>query len=397
VTRDSALTAHHSALFDLTEAQRLVRDTVLAFARRELEPLAAEIDRSDELPPQVFPMLGELGILGVTVPEQYGGAGAELLTGVLAIEQIARVSPSIALSYGAHANLCVNNLYRNGTEEQRLKYLPGLCDGSQVGALAITEPDAGSDAVGLKTRAVRDGDDFLLNGSKLFITNGPIADVIVLYAKTDPGAGSRGITAFIVESGFEGFRVARKLEKWGHRGSPTGELVLEDCRVPAANVLGKVNEGVSVMMSGLDIERVFLAGEPLGIAEEALDLSLEYAAQRKQFERPIGEFQMVQAKLADMYTQVEAARWLVYRTAVLADRGERVSKEAAAAILFVSEMATKVCLDAVQIFGGAGYMWESKVGMLLRDAKLLEIGAGTSEIRRLIIARELLRPRGVNL
>ena len=377
--------------FELDEAHEMLRGVVHAFAARELAPIAAQIDHDDEMPPDMFRRLGALGILGVTIPPEYGGAGADLLTGVLAIEEIARASASVALSYGAHANLCANNLYRNGTEAQRRRYLPRLCSGESIGALALTEPNAGSDAVSIQTSAVRDGDEYVLNGAKMFITNGPIADVFVLYAKTDPSKKSHGITAFIIERTFAGFSVARKLDKVGHRGSPTGELVLEDCRVPVENVLGRVDEGVAVMMSGLDIERVFLAGEPIGIAEAALDESVKYAKQREQFGQPIGNFEMVQAMLANMYTQIEAARWLVYRTAALAQKGGRVSRDAAAAILFAAEMSTRVCLDAVQIHGGYGYLNETPVSRYLRDAKLLEIGAGTSEIRRLIIARDLLR------
>ena len=324
------------------------------------------------------------------MPREYGGAGADLLSGVLIIEQLARVSASVALSYGAHANLCVNNLYQNGNEAQRRAYLPGLCSGELVGALAITEPNAGSDATGISTTAVLDGDDFILNGSKMFITNGSIADVVVMYAKTDPAKGAHGITTFIVEKSFPGFSVSRKLDKWGHRGSPTAELVFDDCRVPRANVLGQIDEGVGVMMRGLDIERVFIAGESIGIAEEALALAVDYARQRRQFGQPIGSFQLIQGKLADMYTQVEAARALVYQTAVRAER-EPVHKEAAAAILFAAEMSTRVALDAMQIHGGYGYLNELPLGRFVRDAKLLEIGAGTSEIRRLIIGRELLK------
>ena len=372
----------------LTDEHRLLRDTVLAFARQELGPIADEIDRTDAFPPDIFPRLGALGILGVTVPQAYGGAGADLLAGVLAIEQLARVSASVALSYGAHANLCVNNLYTNGSEEQRRTYLPRLCSGEWIGALAITEPDAGSDAMGIQTRAVADGDDYVLNGTKTLITNGSIADVFVLYAKTAAGRGAGSITAFIVEKEFPGFSVSRTFDKFGHRGSPTAELRLDDCRVPRGNVLGKAGQGRAIMMRGLDVERVFLAGEPLGIAEEALALSIEYAKQRHQFGQPIGNFQLIQAKLADMYTQVEAARALVYQTAVRAERGE-VRKEAAAAILFTAEMATRVALDAMQIHGGYGYLNELPLGRLVRDAKLLEIGAGTSEIRRTIIGREL--------
>jgi isovaleryl-CoA dehydrogenase len=374
----------------LSDEHRLLRDTVLAFARREIAPIADEIDRTDAFPPGLFRQLGDLGVLGVTVPKEYGGAGADLLSGVLVIEQLARASASVALSYGAHANLCVNNLYTNGSEEQRRAYLPGLCSGELVGALAITEPDAGSDATGIRTTAVADGDDFVLNGSKMFITNGTIADVFVLYAKTSPEKGPRGITTFIVEKSFPGFSVSRKLDKWGHRGSPTAELRLDDCRVPRRNVLGTIDEGVDIMMRGLDCERVFLAGESIGIAEEALSLSIGYARQREQFGQPIGSFQLIQAKLADMYTQIEAARALVYQTAVLADRSP-VRKEAAAAILYAAEMSTRVALDAMQIHGGYGYLTDLPLGRLVRDAKLLEIGAGTSEIRRLIIGRELLK------
>jgi isovaleryl-CoA dehydrogenase len=376
---------------DLDEPHRMLRATVRSFADREIAPIAAEIDREDRMPEGMFGRLGALGILGVTVPEDYGGAGSDLLAGVLAIEELARASASIALSYGAHANLCTHNLYRNGTEAQRRRYLPGLCDGTRIGALALTEPNAGSDSVAIETSARRDGDDYLLNGTKMFITNGSLADVLIVYAKTAPAEGAHGITAFIVESGFPGFSVARTLDKLGHRGSPTAELVFDDCRVPAANVLGELNEGVRIQMSGLDIERVFLAGEPIGIAGSALDASLKYARQRHQFGRPIGSFEMIQAKLADMYTQLEAARWLVYRTASLAEQGGSVAREAAAAILFASEMATKVCLDAIQIHGGYGYLNELPLGRYLRDAKLMEIGAGTSEIRRYIIARELLK------
>jgi isovaleryl-CoA dehydrogenase len=374
----------------LTDEHRLLRDTVLAFARRELAPIADEIDRTDAFPPDLFRQLGDLGVLGVTVPKEYGGAGADLLSGVLIIEQLARVSASVALSYGAHANLCVHNLYTNGTEEQRRAYLPGLCSGALVGALAITEPDAGSDATGIRTTAVADGDDFVLNGSKMFITNGTIADVIVLYAKTNPEAGAHGITTFILEKGFPGFSAPRKLDKFGHRGSPTAELRLDDCRVPRRNVLGAVDAGVGIMMRGLDCERVFLAGESIGIAEEALALSIEYARQREQFGQPIGSFQLIQAKLADMYTQLEAARALVYQTALQAEQGP-ATKEAAAAILFAAEMATRTALDAMQIHGGYGYLNDLPLGRLVRDAKLLEIGAGTSEIRRLIIGRALVK------
>ena len=381
--------------FELTEAQRLLRDTVRAFAKAEIAPLAEAIDREDRWPGELWPQLGALGVLGVTIPERFGGAGADLLSGVLVIEELAKVSASVALSYGAHANLCANNIAANGSDAQRARYLPDLCSGRVVGALAMTEPEAGSDAMGIRTSARREGDHYRLNGTKMFITNGSVAGTFVLYAKTEPAAGSRGITAFIVEREFPGFAVGKKLDKVGHRGSPTAELILEDCLVPAANVLGRENGGGAIMMQGLSVERVFLAGEPLGIAEAALEESIGYARQRRQFGQRIGDFQLIQAKLADMYTQIEAARWLVYRTAVAAESaarglGPRVNKEAAAAILFTAEMATRVCDQAVQIFGGYGYMNETRVSRYLRDAKLLEIGAGTSEVRRLIIGRELV-------
>ena len=377
--------------FELDDSHRMLRDTVRAFATRELAPIAAEIDRDDRMPPDIFSRLGALGILGVTIPPEYGGAGADLLAGLIAIEELARVSASVALSYGAHANLCADSVFRNGSDAQRARYLPGLCEGALIGALALTEPNAGSDSLAIETVARRDGDDFVLHGTKMFITNGSIADVLIVYARTDPAAGAHGITAFLVERGMPGFDVARTLDKLGHRGSPTAELVFDGCRVPANNVLGGLNEGLAVQMSGLDRERVFLAGEPIGIAEGALELSVAYAKQREQFGKPIGSFQMIQAKLADMYTQIEAARWLAYRTAAVAEERGANARDAAAAILFAAEMATQVCLDAIQIHGGYGYLNELPLGRFLRDAKLLEIGAGTSEIRRHVIAREMLR------
>lgn len=381
--------------FELSEMQRLLRDTVRDFTRKEVAPIAEEIDREDSWPGHLWPMLGDLGVLGVTAPLRFGGSEADLLSGVLVIEELAKGSASVALSYGAHANLCVNNIASNGTDAQRSQYLPDLCNGAAVGALAMTEPDAGSDAVGMKTSARREGDHYVLNGTKMFITNGAVADTVVLYARTDPEGGSRGLSAFIVETSFPGFSVSRKLDKVGHRGSPTAELVLEDCLVPAGNLLGEENGGVAVLMQGLAVERTFLSGECLGIAEAALAASIDYARQREQFGSRIGDFQMIQAKLADMYTEIEAARWLVYRTAVAAEEaskglGPRVNKEAAAAILFAAEMSTRVADQAVQIHGGYGYMNETAVSRYLRDAKLLEIGAGTSEIRRLIIGRELV-------
>jgi len=377
--------------FDLDDSHRMLRQTVRTFAARALAPIAAEIDRDDKMPAGIFESLGALGVLGVTIPPEYGGAGADLLAGVIVIEELARASASVALSYGAHANLCTDSVFRNGTDVQRARFLPGLCTGELVGALALTEPNAGSDSLAIETVARRDGDDFVLDGTKMFITNGSIADVLIVYAKTEPAAGAHGITAFLVERDLPGFTVARTLDKLGHRGSPTAELVFGGCRVPAGNVLGGLNAGLAVQMSGLDRERVFLAGEPVGIAEAALEASVTYAKQREQFGQPIGNFQMIQAKLADMYTQIEAARWLVYRTAVVAQEQGANPRDAAAAILFAAEMATKVCLDAIQIHGGYGYLNDLPLGRFLRDAKLLEIGAGTSEIRRHVIAREMLR------
>ena len=383
-------------MIELNEAQRLVQQTVRDFARAEIEPIADDIDRHDRFPQHLWPMLGGLGLLGVTIAEQYGGSDAGLLAGVIATEEIARASASVALSYGAHANLCANNIAANGSEAQKRRYLPGLCSGAQIGALALTEPEAGSDAMGIRTTAVRDGDSYRLNGTKMFITNGSVADTLVLYAKTDPDAGSRGVTAFIVESSFEGFRVGQLLDKVGHRGSPTAELILDDCIVPAANVLRGEGEGAGVMMQGLAVERAFLAGEPLGIAQAALDAAVEYARARRQFGRRIGDFQLIQAMLADMYTELEAARWLVYRTAhvveTAAARGARSNKEAAAAILYSAEMSSRVADRAVQIHGGYGYMSDSRAARYVRDAKLLEIGAGTSEIRRMLIGREVVGP-----
>ena len=384
---------------ELSDAQRMIRDATREFCRREIEPIADRIDAEDWFPRELWPKLGALGVLGVMAPAEYGGAGADLLSGVLVIEEIAKVSASIALSYGAHANLCVNNITLNASDAQRRRYLPALCDGSAIGALALTEPEAGSDAVGIRTTARRAGDVYVLNGRKMFITNGSVADTLVLYAKTDAAAGSRGITAFLVDSGFPGFAVGQRLDKLGHRGSPTAELLLDDCQVPAGNVLGEVGRGVQVMMQGLAIERAFLAGQAVGIAEAALAEAIAYARQRRQFGRRIGDFQLIQAKLADMYTETEAARWLVYSTAVragaaAAGSGQRFDKEAAAAILFAAEVSTRVANQAVQVHGGYGYMNEARVSRYLRDARLLEIGAGTSEIRRLLIGRELVGPEG---
>lgn len=383
--------------FELREEQRLVRMSVRQFMLKEIEPVAEKIDREDALPEGIWKTLGDLGLLGVTVDEEYGGSGFDLLTGILVNEEMARICPALALSFTAHANLCADNLNRNGDEEQKRRYLPGLCTGDMVGGMALTEPNAGSDAVSIATKAIRDGDAFVLNGTKMFITNAPIAHVLLVYAKTEPDKKSKGITAFIIEKDFPGFSVSRKLEKMGNRGSPTGEVIFQDCRVPVANVLGQVNGGIHVMMSGLDVERVFVAGEALGIAEGAFELAVKYAGEREQFGKRIYNFQMIKAKLADMYTEIEAARGLVYRAAVVADKthrggkGTEVHKIAAAAILFAAETASRVVNQALQIHGGYGYMLEYPINRFYRDAKLYEIGAGTSEIRRLVIADEIIR------
>jgi isovaleryl-CoA dehydrogenase len=375
--------------FGLGETADLLRDQVETFAAREIAPRAAEIDRHNEFPAELWRKLGNLGLLGITVEPVYGGAGMGYLEHVVAMEEISRASASVGLSYGAHSNLCVNQIRRNGTEAQRRRYLPALISGEQVGALAMSEPGAGSDVVGMRTRADKHGDSYVLNGNKMWITNGPDADVLVIYAKTDPAAGPRGITAFLVEKGFKGFSTAQKLDKLGMRGSNTCELVFEDCEVPGENVLGAVGRGVNVLMSGLDYERVVLAGGPLGIMRACIDVVLPYMHERKQFGQPIGEFQIMQAKLADMYTTMNAARAYVYAVAKACDRGETTRKDAASAILFASERATSMSLEAIQCLGGNGYINDYPTGRLLRDAKLYEIGAGTSEIRRMLIGREL--------
>lgn len=383
--------------FELSEDQKAVIGAVRAFVEREVRPKAAAWDEAHALPDGIWRRMGDLGFLGVTLPEAFGGGGADLLTGALVGEELAKGSASLALSYGAHANLCAHNLARNGTDEQRRRWLPGLCRGDLVGCMALTEPGAGSDAVGITTRAVRDGGDFVLNGRKTFITNGPIADLALVYAKTDPEAGPRGITAFVVERGTPGFSASRPLAKMGHRASPTGDLLFEDCRVPASHVLGMVNGGISVMMGGLDIERAFFASGAVGLAERALDLAVAYARDRRQFGRPIASFQLIQAKVADMVTEIEAARLLARRAVILADRAERggagteVHKVAAAALLFAAETAQRVVDHAVQIHGGYGYCDEYEVSRLYRDVRLFTLGAGTSEIRRLVIAEEVLR------
>ena len=375
--------------FDLGEAADMLRGTVEAFAADEIAPRAADIDRSNEFPADLWQKLGALGVLGVTVPEEWGGAGMGYLEHVVAMEEISRASASVGLSYGAHSNLCVNQISRNGSDEQRRRYLPKLISGEHVGALAMSEPGAGSDVVGMKTRADKRGDRYMLNGSKMWITNGPDADVLVVYAKTDPSAGPRGITAFLVEGGFSGFSTAQKLDKLGMRGSNTCELVFQDCEVPEENVLGSVGRGVNVLMSGLDYERAVLAAGPLGIMQACMDVVLPYVHERKQFGQPIGEFQIMQAKLADMHTTMNAAKAYVYAVAKACDRGQTTRKDAAGAILYAAERATWMALEAIQCLGGNGYTNEYPTGRLLRDAKLYEIGAGTSEIRRMLIGREL--------
>jgi isovaleryl-CoA dehydrogenase len=383
--------------FTLTEEQRMLRDTVANFAEKEIRPIAEEIDRSDTWPAGMWKKLGDLGVLGATIDTEYGGAGLDLLSGALVGEELSKVSPSISISYGAHANLCCNNLKLNGTEEQKEKYLPPLCAGDHVGALGLTEPNAGSDAVSIRTNARREGDQYIVNGSKTFITNGVIADTIILYTKTDKDAGPKGITAFILDTKFPGFSVSRKLDKVGNRGSETGELVMEDCIIPKENILGKENMGVAVLMRGLDLERAFLSTYSLGMAEGAFAEALKYSKERVQFGKPICSFQLIQAKLANMWTLIEASRLLCYKACVMADsetrggKGTELHKLTAAAILFTGEAVDKVCNEAIQIHGGYGYCMEYPVQRYWRDAKVNTIGAGTSEMRRLIIARELIQ------
>ena len=375
--------------FGLGETADMIRSSVESFAQAEIAPRAEEIDVSNAFPRDLWPRLGDLGLLGITVDEEEGGSGLGYLEHCVAMEEVSRASASVGLSYGAHSNLCVNQIKLNGTPAQRGRYLPKLISGEHVGALAMSEPGAGSDVVGMRTRAMRRGDRYVLNGSKMWITNGPDAEVLVVYAKTDPDAGSRGITAFLIEKGMAGFSTAQKLDKLGMRGSNTSELVFEDCEVPAENVIGEPGQGVQVLMSGLDYERTVLAAGPLGIMRSCMDIVLPYVHQRQQFGRPIGTFQLMQGKLADMYTAMNAARAYVYAVARACDRGETSRKDAAGAILFAAEKATWMALEAIQALGGNGYVNEFATGRLLRDAKLYEIGAGTSEIRRMLIGREL--------
>jgi isovaleryl-CoA dehydrogenase len=374
---------------DLGAEIDMLRDSVRDFAEAKIAPIAAEIDKTDRFPIELWPQMGALGLHGITVEEEYGGAGMGYLAHCVAMEEVSRASASVGLSYGAHSNLCVNQIRRNGSPAQKRKYLPGLISGAHVGALAMSEPQSGSDVVSMRLRADRQGDRYVLNGTKMWITNGHYANTLVVYAKTRPEEGARGITAFVVEKDFAGFRPAQRLDKLGMRGSPTSELVFEDCEVPAENVLGTVDDGVRVLMSGLDYERAVLAAGPLGIMQAALDLVIPYIHDRKQFGQPIGEFQLIQAKLADMYAASSACRAYVYAVARACDRGQTTRKDAAGAILYAAERATQIALDAVQILGGNGYINDYPAGRLVRDAKLYEIGAGTSEIRRMLIGREI--------
>jgi isovaleryl-CoA dehydrogenase len=379
----------HSLNFGLGETIDALRDAVKDFAQQEIAPLAAEIDASNSHPRELWTAMGDLGLLGITVEEELGGAGMGYLAHAIAMEEISRASASIGLSYGAHSNLCVNQIRKNANDAQKAKYLPKLMSGEYVGALAMSEPSAGSDVVSMKLKAEDKGDHYLLNGNKMWITNGPDADVLVVYAKTDPSAGKRGISCFLIEKDFEGFKTAQKLDKLGMRGSNTCELVFEDCKVPKENLMGNEGDGVRILMSGLDFERVVLSAGPLGIMQAAIDIALPYVQERKQFGQAIGEFQLVQGKLADMYTKLNASRAYVYAVAAACDRGETTRKDAAGAILYAAERATEVALDAIQLLGGNGYINDYATGRLLRDAKLYEIGAGTSEIRRMLIGREL--------
>ena len=377
--------------FDLGETVDLLRDTVRSFSEDEIAPRANLIEQNNDFPKDLWTKLGDIGVLGITVEEEYGGAGMGYLEHVVALEEISRASAAVGLSYSAHSNLCVNQLRLNGNEEQKKKFLPELISGEKVGALAMSETGAGSDVVGMKTVATKNGDCFILNGSKMWITNGPNADTLVVYAKTDPGAGKHGITAFIIEKGMKGFSTSSKLDKMGMRGSNTCELIFSDCEVPEANILGSLNGGVKVLMSGLDYERAVLAAGPIGIMQACMDVVLPYVHDRKQFGQPIGEFQLMQGKLADMYVTMNASKSYVYSVAKACDRGEVSRKDAAGAILYAAERASWMASEAIQCLGGNGYINDYPTGRLLRDAKLYEIGAGTSEIRRMLIGRELFK------
>jgi len=383
------ISAYSELNFGLGDTIDMLREQVNSFAAQEIAPRAEAIDQENAFPNELWPKFGDMGLLGITVKEEWGGVEMGYLAHVIAMEEISRASASVGLSYGAHSNLCVNQIHRNGNDEQRAKYLPKLISGEHIGALAMSEPNAGSDVVSMKLTARDAGDHYVLNGNKMWITNGPDANVYVIYAKTDSTAGPKGITAFIVERDTEGFTQAQKLDKLGMRGSNTCELVFQDAKVPKENILGELNGGVKVLMSGLDYERLVLSGGPLGIMQAAMDIVVPYIRDRKQFGQAIGEFELVQGKVADMYTQMNAAKSYVYMAAMAADRGEASRKDAAGAILYSAEMATKVALDAIQLLGGNGYINEFPTGRLLRDAKLYEIGAGTSEIRRMLIGREL--------
>lgn len=382
-------TTYPTLNFNLGEEIDMLREAVYQFCQAEIAPRAAQIDQSNEFPMDLWGKLGDMGLLGITVDEQYGGSGMGYLAHSVAMEEISRASASVGLSYGAHSNLCVNQLYKNGTEQQKQKYLPKLCSGEHIGALAMSEPNAGSDVVSMTLRADKQDDVYILNGNKMWITNGPDAQTYIIYAKTDTQAGSKGITAFIVERDFPGFSRHQKLDKLGMRGSNTCELVFQDCPVPAENVLGDVGRGVAVLMSGLDYERTVLSGGPVGIMQACLDVVLPYVHERKQFGQPIGEFQLMQGKLADMYAELNACRAYLYAVARACDLGQDSRKDAAAVILYTAEKATQIALQAIQALGGNGYTNEYATGRLLRDAKLYEIGAGTSEVRRMLIGREL--------
>ena len=375
----------------LSEELTMLRETTRQFVEKELNPIADAVDRNNDFPHHLWQKMGDLGLLGITVDERYGGTAMGYLAHIIVLEEISRASASVGLSYGAHSNLCLNQIQRNGSESQREKYLPDLCSGKKVGALAMSEPNAGSDVVSMKLRADLKGDHYVLNGNKMWITNGPDADTYVIYAKTAPDAGSRGITAFIVERDFPGFTQGRKLDKLGMRGSNTAELIFTDCPVPVENVLGEVNSGVAVLMSGLDYERAVLSAGPVGIMQACLDSVVPYVHERKQFDQPIGEFQLIQGKLADMYASTAACRAYLYEVGRALDRGEDSRKDAAAVILYTAEAATKAALDAIQVLGGNGYTMDYPTGRLLRDAKLYEIGAGTSEVRRMLIGREIFQ------